>query len=86
MPKGKSKSTKQVVEPEPSGEETNDDEANEGEHEGGSAMMLGDSSDDSSSDDESEIMKLKRKIKSLKAKQMRNSQAELAVSFDDVEI
>ena len=86
VPKGKSKSAKQVVEPEPSGEETNDDEANEGEHEGGSAMMLGDSSDDSSSDDESEIMKLKRKIKSLKAKQMRNSQAELAVSFDDVEI
>ena len=46
-------------------------------------MMIGSSS---SSDDESVILKLKRKVKSLKAKQMRNSQAELAVSFDDVEI
>ena len=82
VPKGKSKSAKQV-ESEPSNEETDDDEADE--HEGGSAMMMDDYSSHSSSDEDS-IMKLKQKIKSIKAKQMKNSQAELAVSFDDVEI
>ena len=41
---------------------------------------------ESSSDSESVIMKLKRKIKSIKAKQMEGSQADLAVSFDNVRI
>ena len=80
-PKGKTKKVKEV-EPEPEPESSDSDDENE-EHEGGSAMMI----NDESSSDESVIKKLERKVKSLKkAQQMRNSQTELAVSFNDVEI
>ena len=79
--KGKTKKVKEVEpEPEPESSESSDDND---EHEGGSAMMI----NDESSSDESVIQKLKRKVKSLKkAQQMRDSQTELAVSFNDIEI
>ena len=82
VPKSKSKSAKQV-QSESSESESNNDNDEEGEHEGGSAMMI---DNESSSDNESVIMKLKRKIKSIEAKQMESSQTDLAVSFDNVRI